>query len=45
MSKSTQLEKDPHKRFHQEICDFEKWIMVEDLSDHERMFQKIKKTI
>jgi len=45
MTEKTRLEKDAHKRFHMEFEDFTKWVMVDDLSNHERMFQKIKKRI
>ena len=38
MSKQTQQESDPHRRFHLEFTDFTKWVMVDDLSNHERMF-------
>jgi DNA polymerase sigma len=45
MQETTQKLTDPHSRFHQEFYDFEKWVMADDLSNQERTFQKIKRTV
>ena len=45
MKPRTNLEDDPHVRFHQEILDFEDWVRVKDNTPQEDLFKKVKQVI